>query len=97
MKEKHIVKKALLMKNTVKTTSPLVCGRCNKTFKDDLALTAHIKTHDDTECSFCQKTFKSKQTMLEHKSHVHIKMVDKYCQFCKKIFETKFCQWRAHK
>ena len=64
---KHVVKKALLMKNTVKTTSPLVLCQnqlsvvvVTKLSKNDSSLTAHMKIHDDTECSFCQKMTSSR-------------------------------------
>ena len=47
-------------------------------------LQMHRNKHFDTECNVCLKTFKNRKAMTEHRAHVHVKLIDKYCRFCKK-------------
>ena len=88
---KDYTKKDYVLKHieTCRSLIPVKCSKCNQLFKNQAKLEAHMKKHVETECKFCEKTFGSKQTMMEHQSHVHTSQVEKYCRFCKTVFYAK--------
>ena len=49
----------------------------------------HIKTHQGSQCNLCEKEFTTRKAMLDHRSHVHSNLIDKYCRFCKHTFSVK--------
>ena len=45
---------------------------------------------DNVLCKVCGKLIsKAKKSMLDHRSHVHSNLLDKYCRFCKHTFSVK--------
>ena len=45
---------------------------------------------DNVLCKECGKLIsKAKKSMLDHRSHVHSNLLDKYCRFCKHTFSVK--------
>ena len=68
---------------TCRCSTPVKCSSCDKTFKNENLLQIHKKKHLETECNVCQKTFKTRKAMTDHRSHIHVKLIDKYCRFCK--------------
>lgn len=53
------------------TTKPLVCGKCNKSFKTKVGLANHSRTHINPSipCTFssCKCLFKTRKQMLSHR------------------------------
>ena len=74
---------------TCKLSVPCICSICNKSFKNSSTLDTHQRTHNRTQCDVCQMYYPSRKSMLDHRSKVHINLIDKYCRFCKTTFSTK--------
>ena len=69
---------------------PVKCSQCEKSFKTETLLNIHNHIHSEqVTCELCKKSFKSKKAMQDHKAHVHVKLIDKYCRFCKKVDAAK--------
>ena len=73
-----------------KMAIPVKCNQCEKSFKTEALLDIHTEIHSaQVTCELCKKSFKSKIAMQDHKAHVHVKLIDKYCRFCKKVYAAK--------
>ncbi|XP_066254819.1 zinc finger protein 431-like [Euwallacea similis] len=71
------------------------CHLCNKVFKYDTHLRAHIKIHSELKfpCQYCNKIFPN---MTKLRKHVNRSHVVNECEFCKKVFYDK-AEFTKHK
>ena len=72
-----------------------VCTICGFTTKShsNKGLERHMVTHSDErpyKCNQCDLTFKSTDTMISHKTEVHVATRNHECSYCKKKFKKPF-------
>ena len=68
---------------------PVHCHVCEKTFPSEMQRNKHLKDHAELQCSVCSKWFQNNKSMLQHRSHVHSNIKERYCQLCNKVFNKK--------
>lgn len=70
---------------------PFACPICQKPFKQQVSLTAHIQKHkeedDELSCSQCGQRYSSKIELRKHMQTVHAEAYT--CDKCKRTFTTK--------
>ena len=67
------------------------CPYCSKNFTQKAYSINHIEhckkaipVKESISCEICFKTFQTRKKMLDHRSHMHRNLKDRYCRFCKK-------------
>lgn len=92
-KTKKLLKSHLLTHSALKQ---FICKVCNKAFKRNYELTAHMRSHNKPtfQCEMCSKMFLHRSHLSYHRKK-HLKEYVAFCKECNKGFVAQ-CDYKNH-